>query len=124
MAKLPSEIQLTSHARQRLEERKAPDNYYNTKNLMKSSCKWYGRDDLIHNSALYKHCCYVCRKSNQFAYITDGNIEVIYSKERKCAITILEVKEKFIPVTKYIKSEVLEHTEAKKEYKKLMKLVA
>ena len=121
MGKLPSEIRLTDHAKQRLLERKAPENYYNTKNLMKSSCKWYTKDDLMPNSALYKHCCYVCRKSNQMAYLTDGNIEVIYNKETKIAITVLEVKEKFLPITQYIKPSILKKIKIKKENKKMKK---
>lgn len=106
MRNLPREIKLTRHARQRLEERKNPDNYYNTKNLMRSSCKWYGKDDLIPNSKLYIHCLYVCRKSkNKMRYITDGNIEVLYDKRAGVAITVMEVKEKFLPITQYIKSD-------------------
>ena len=40
MAKLPKEIKLTRHAQQRLTERNTMENMYNTKNLMRSSCKW------------------------------------------------------------------------------------
>ena len=47
MAKLPKDIKLTRHAQQRLAERNTLNNIYNTKNLMRSSCKWYGKDDLI-----------------------------------------------------------------------------
>ena len=119
MGKLPSEIKMTWHAQQRLEERNIADNYYDTKNLMKSSRKWYGKDDLIHDCALYRHCCYTCRKSNQIGYITDGNIEVIYNKNTKTAITVLEVKEKFKPIENYIKPEILEKIKRKKENKKL-----
>lgn len=123
MGNLPTEIKLTRHAKQRLEERKNPDNYYNTKNLMKSSCKWYGKDDLIQNSQLYIHCLYVCRKAkNKMGYITDGNIEVLYDKKAKVAITIMEVKEKFLPITQYIKPEILEQNKRKKEDKKNKKL--
>ena len=89
MAKLPKEIKLTRHAQQRLEERKNSDTNYNTKNLMRSSCKWYGKDDLIQDSALYLHCLYVCRKSNQIGYITDGRIEVVYNKNTGVAITVM-----------------------------------
>lgn len=105
MAKLPKEIKLTRHAQQRLEERKnnTDNNYYNTKNLMRSNCKWYGKGDLIPNTAFYLHCLYVCRKSNQMGYITDGNIEVVYNKNTGIAITVMEVKEKFLPVKQYIK---------------------
>jgi ribosomal protein L37AE/L43A len=120
MAKLPKEIKLTKHAQQRLRERRNSI-IYNTKNLMRSSCKWYGKDDLIPESGLYLHCLYVCRKSNQMGYITDGNIEVIYNKGTGVAITIMEVKEKFLPITQYIKPEYLKQIEIKKEKKKMRK---
>lgn len=107
MSKLPMEIKLTNHAKARLLERKSSENIYNTKNLMQSSVEWYGKDDLIKDEALYRHCCYTTRKSNQMEYITDGNIEVIYNKETKTAITILVVKDKFKPITRYIKPEIL-----------------
>ena len=119
MRRLPTEIKLTDHAKQRLEERKDPEVYYNTKNLMKSSCKWYIKEDLIMDSALYRHCCYVCRKSNQMAYMTDGKIEILYNKNTKVAITILEVKEKFLPITQYIKPELLEYIDKKREDKRV-----
>ena len=121
MAKLPKEIKLTRHAQQRLAERNTMENRYNTKNLMRSSCKWYGKDDLIPESALYLHCLYVCRKSKQMGYITDGNIEVVYNKGTGVAITIMEVKEKFLPITQYIKPEYLKQIELKKEKKKMRK---
>lgn len=120
MAKLPKEIKLTRHAQQRLSERNNNNNY-NKKNLMRSSRKWYGKDDLIPESALYLHCLYVCRKSNQLGYITDGNIEVVYNKGTGVAITIMEVKEKFLPITQYIKPEYLKQIEIKKEKKKMKK---
>ena len=123
MAKLPKEIKLTRHAQQRLAERKNSNNNYNTKNLMRSTCKWYGKDDLIKNSALYLHCLYVCRKSKQMGYITDGNLEVVYNKGTGVAITIMEVKEKFLPITQYIKPEYLKQIEIKKEQKKMMKKI-
>lgn len=95
---------------------------YNTKNLMRSSVKWYGKDDLIPQSQLYVHCLYVCRKAkNKMGYLTDGNIEVLYDKGAKVAITILELKDKFKPVTQYIKPEVLKQIEIKKENKKMRK---
>ena len=121
MSKLPTELKLTLHAQQRLEERK--NNYiYNTKNLMKSSCRWYGKDDLIPNSKLYIHCLYVCRKArNKMGYLTDGNIEVLYDKNAGVAITVMEVKEKFQPITQYIKPSVLKEIEIKKEKKKMRK---
>ena len=121
MAKLPKDIKLTRHAQQRLTERNTLNNIYNTKNLMRSSCKWYGKDDLIPESALYLHCLYVCRKSKQMGYITDGNIEVIYNKGTGVAITIMEVKDKFLPITQYIKPEYLKQIELKKEKKKMRK---
>ena len=120
MAKLPKEIKLTRHAQQRLKERKN-SNIYNMKNLMRSSCRWYGKDDLIPESALYLHCLYVCRKSNQMGYITDGELEVIYNKGTGVAITVMEVKEKFLPITQYIKPEYLKQIEVKKERKKMRK---
>lgn len=120
VAKLPREIKLTRHAQMRLEERKNSIDY-NTKNLMKSPCKWYGKDDLIRNSNLYLHCLYVCRKSNQMGYITDGNIEVVYNRNTGVAITVMEVKEKFLPITQYIKPEVLKEIEKKKEQRKMKK---
>lgn len=119
MGNLPKVIKLTHHAQQRLAERKNLNNYYNTKNLMRSSYKWYGKDDLILDSALYKHCLYVCRKSNQIGYITDGNIEVIYNKNTRTAITVLKMKEKFLPITDYIKPKALIQLEMKKDHKKL-----
>lgn len=122
MGKLPSEIKLTFHAIDRLKERNSTNNYYNTKNLMKSNCKWYTKDDLIPQSALYLHCIYVCRKSKQMGYVTDGNIEVLYNKNTGVAITIMEVKEKFLPIVKYIKPEVLEKIENRKVVRKMKKL--
>ena len=119
MAILPKEIKLTLHAQQRLLERKGTEKY-NTRNIMKSSCKWYGKDDLIPESSLYIHCMYVCRKAkNKMGYITDGNIEVLYDKNAKVAITILEVKDKFKPITQYIKPEYLKMIELKKEKRKM-----
>lgn len=107
MRKLPTEIKLTLHARERLYERQGIEKY-NTKNLMKSSVKWYGKDDLIVNSNLYIHCLYICRKAKQkMRYITDGNIEVLYDKNAKVAITIMEVKDKFKPITQFIKPEII-----------------
>lgn len=119
MGNLPKEMRLTDHAKTRLLERKDPENIYNVKNLMRSSVKWYGKDDLIQDSAYYKHCCYTTRKSNQMGFITDGTIEVIYNKETKIAITVLEVKDKFKPIAQYIKPTVLKQIEIKKENKKM-----
>ena len=107
MCRLPSEIKLSDHAKQRLKERNISNTIYNVRNIMKSSIKWYGKDDFIKDSALYKHCCYTTRKSKQVAYVTDGNIEVVYVKHTKRAVTVLEVKDKFKPITQYIKSEVI-----------------
>ena len=120
MSKLPKEIKLTRHAQIRLMERNNSIKY-NTKNLMKSSCKWYGINDLIEDSGLYLHCLYVCRKSKKMGYITDGNIEVIYNTDTNIAITIMEVKEKFLPITKYIKPKILKEIERKKELRKMKK---
>lgn len=89
---------------------------------MRSSVRWYTKDDLIHDCALYRHCCYTTRKSNQIGYMTDGNIEVIYNKETKTAITVLVVKDKFKPITQYIKPEVLKQIEIKKENRKMRKV--
>jgi ribosomal protein L37AE/L43A len=123
MGKLPSEIKLTFHAIDRLKERNIADNYYNTKNLMKSSCKWYTKEDLIPQSALYLHALYVCRKDkNKMRYITDGNIEVLYDKGAGVAITVMEVKDKFKPITQYIKPEVLKQIEDRKVVRKMRKL--
>ena len=119
MAKLPKDMKLSPHARQRLLERKDVDIKYNTNNIMRSSVKWYGKDDLIHDCALYRHCCYTTRKSNQIGYITDGDIEVIYNKSTHVAITVLEVKDKFKPITQFIKPELLKQRELKKERKKM-----
>ena len=122
MGGLPSDLKLTMHAKQRLEERKDPEDYYNTKNLMRSSCVWYGIDDLIPESSLYVHARYVCRKAkNKMRYMTDGNIEVLYDKNAGVAITIMEVKEKFLPITQYIKPSVLRQIQTKKENKKMKK---
>ena len=121
MSNLPKEMKLTIHAQVRLEERKDANMKYNTKNLMRSSVKWYGKDDLIHDCALYRHCCYVTRKSNQMGYITDGDIEILYNKGTKVAITVMEVKEKFKPVTQFIKPNVLNQIKKKKEQIKMEK---
>lgn len=119
MGKLPSGIKLSQHARERLEERKELDMKYNTQNIMRSSVKWYGKDDLINDCALYRHCCYTTRKSNQIGFITDGDIEVIYNKGSHVAITVLEVKDKFKPITQYIKPNIIEKIERKKVSKRL-----
>lgn len=116
MGTLPHELKMTRHAQIRLAERNTRhDNIYNTKNLMRSSCKWYNKDDLIHDCALYRHCCYVTRKSAVMKYITDGDIEVLYNNRTKTAITVLPVKDKFKPITQYIKPEILKEQEKRKE---------
>lgn len=129
MRRLPSEIKLSDHARQRLEERRQSGeildtdiSVYNTKNIMRSSVRWYTKDDLIFDCALYRHCCYTTRQSKDVAYITDGNIEVIYDKSTKVGITVLQVKDKFKPITQYIKPEVLREIEIKKENRKMKRL--
>ena len=104
--KLPKIMKLSPHARQRLLERKDADMKYNTNNIIESNVKWYGKDDLIYDCALYRHCCYTTRQSNQVGYITDGDIEVIYNKETYVIITVLEVKDKFKPITQFIKPEI------------------
>ena len=68
---------------------------------------------------MYTHCCYTTRKSNQMGYITDGTIEVVYNKNTQIAITVLEVKDKFKPISQYIKPDVLKQIEIKKENKKM-----
>ena len=124
MGKLPSEIKLSFHAIDRLKERNVADNYYNTKNLMKSSCKWYTKEDFIPKSSLYLHALYVCRKDkNKMRYITDGNIEVLYDKGAGVAITIMEVKDKFKPITQYIKPEVLKQIEDRKVVRKMKRII-
>ena len=121
VSKLPTELKLTLHAQDRIKERNN-NIQYNTKNLMKSSCRWYGKDDLIPESKLYIHCLYVCRKAkNKMGYLTDGNIEVLYDKEAKVVITVMEVKEKFRPITQFIKPGLLKQIEVKKEKKKMRK---
>lgn len=117
--KLPKDMKLSPHARQRLIERKDVNMKYNMNNIMRSSVKWYGKDDLIYDCALYRHCCYTTRKSNQIGYITDGDIEIIYNKGTHVAITVLEVKDKFKPITQFIKPELLRLREIKKERRKM-----
>lgn len=122
MSNLPGILRLSPHAKQRLEERKDPDTYYDTKNLMRSTCKWYGKDDLIPDSNLYVHCLYVCRKArNKMGYITNGHVEVLYDKNTDTAITVMEVKEKFLPITQYIKGATLKRDEIRKENRKMRK---
>ena len=119
MSTLPDTISLTYHAQQRLEERKQFVDY-NTEDLMKSSREWYTKDDFNTNSNFYLHILYVCRKSPSLDYITDGIIEVIYNRDTNVAITVLEVKDKFLPVTQYLKPAVLsQKIEEKKENQKM-----
>ena len=42
--KLPKDMKLSPHARQRLLERKDVDIKYNTSNIMRSSVKWYSKE--------------------------------------------------------------------------------
>lgn len=108
MRNLPSEIKMTFHAIDRLKERNLDHKYYDTQNLMNSSCEWYTTEDFIPQSALYVHSLYVCRKDRKkMSYITDGNIEILYDRGAGVAITTMEVKDKFKPITQYIKPEVL-----------------
>lgn len=101
---LPKKIMLTYHAIDRLKQRKNINRHYNIENILNSNCKWYTLEDLKETTGLYNHAKYVCRKSKDLDYITDGEIEVIYNKGTGVAITILEVKEKFLPVTQHIKT--------------------
>ena len=55
-------------------------------------------------------------------YITDGNIEVLYDKGAGVAITVMEVKDKFKPITQYIKPSVLKQIEDRKVVRKMRKL--
>ena len=98
---IPTTMKFTNHAQQRLAERRGKK--YNINNLLSDSAKWYNKNDLIHDCALYRHSCYTTRKSAQMEYITDGDIEIIYNKDTNTAITILEVKDKFKPVSQFIK---------------------
>ena len=107
MSQLPENLKLSAHARKRLEERKDESIRYNTHNLMRSSVKWYTKNDLIHDCALYRHCCYTTRDSKQRGYITDGDIEIIYSKKSHKVITVLEVKDKFKPIEQFINPKLL-----------------
>ena len=101
-------LTLTRHAKQRLEERKEQGLYYDTKNLMKSPRKWYGIDDLISESKLYVHGLYVCRKAkDKMNYMTDVKDEVLFDRNAQVAITVMEVKEKFLPITQYLKPEAI-----------------
>lgn len=99
---LPKELHMTYHAQKRLRQRKN-NKKYNIKNLMQSPIEWYGKDDFIHDCALYRHSCYTTRKSKDMNYLTDGDIEVIYNKNTHVVITVLEVKDKFKPITQFIK---------------------
>lgn len=103
MIKIPETIKLSPHARQRLFERKSKDIIYDVYNIMRSNTKWYKKEDLIHDCGLYRHCCYITRKSNQIDCITNGDIEIIYNKDTYVAITVLDVKDKFKPISQYIK---------------------
>ena len=118
MANLPKDLKLTLHAQERLEQRKDNIYIYNTKNLMRSNCKWFNLDDLIPQSKLYLHARYTCRKSkNELRYLTNGEIEIIYNKKTGIGVTVLEVKDKFKPIQQYLKPTVLEMIELRKENK-------
>lgn len=118
MANLPKDLKLTLHAQERLEQRKDNIYMYNTKNLMRSNCKWYNLDDLIPQSKLYLHARYTCRKSkSELRYLTNGEIEIIYNKKTGIGVTVLEVKDKFKPIQQYLKPSVLEMIEIRKENK-------
>lgn len=118
MANLPKDLKLTLHAQERLEQRKDNIYTYNTKNLMRSNCKWYNLDDLVPQSKLYLHARYTCRKSkSELRYLTNGEIEIIYNKKTGIGVTVLEVKDKFKPIQQYLKPSVLEMIEIRKENK-------
>lgn len=118
MANLPKDLKLTLHAQERLEQRKDDIYTYNTKNLMRSNCKWYNLDDLVPQSKLYLHARYTCRKSkSELRYLTNGEIEIIYNKKTGIGVTVLEVKDKFKPIQQYLKPSVLEMIEIRKENK-------
>ena len=105
MHTLPKKLRLTYHAVNRLKERKDINKHYNIEDIMKTyNCKWYTIDDMIEQSALYTHALYVCRKSKDFDYLTDGDIELLYNKGTGVVITVIELKEKFKPITQYIKA--------------------
>ena len=107
MNEIPKELKLTLHAQTRLKERHQDVNY-DMSNIMNGTHKWYSTEDLIPNSKLYIHAQYVCRRARQkLAYLTDGNIELLYDKGAGVVITVMEVKEKFQPVTQFIKPELL-----------------
>ena len=75
METLPKTLKLTKHAQERLEERNNSNAIYNVEDLMKSPCKWYTKDDMVENSALYVHSIYVCRKAKEkMGYLTNGKI--------------------------------------------------
>ena len=102
MNNIPKKLKLSLHAGSRLEERKEFNNLYLKKHISDSHCTWYNKNEFIRDSAYYRHCCYICRKSKDFSCMTDGRIEVIYNKNTNVVITILKVKEKFLPVTQYL----------------------
>lgn len=102
MNNIPRRIKLSLHAKQRLEERKKLNNLYRKKHLIDSPVIWYHKEEFIVDSAYYRHCCYICRKSKDLSCMTDGRIEIIYNKNTKVVITILRVKEKFLPITQYL----------------------
>lgn len=121
MGRLPNEIKLSDHAKRRLEERREKGTIYNVRNIMRSPVKWYSKEDLIYDCPLYRHSCYTTRQSKDLMYITDGSIEVIYDKNTKVGVTVLPVKDTFKPITQYIKPELLNKIQEKKENKKRMK---
>lgn len=116
MRNLPSKLKLTRHARVRIEERTEAKNNYYTKDLLKSPCRWYTQDELIKDSRLYKRSLYVCRKSKQFRYITDGELEIVYNKSTGIVITVLQFKEKFKPFMQFVKPELIKSQNLKIDY--------
>ena len=79
------------------------------------------KEDFIVDSAYYRHCCYICRKSKDLSCITDGRIEIIFNKNTKVVVTILRVKEKFLPITQFLienkteKYNIVQRSEPKKK---------
>lgn len=102
MKDIPKKVKMTKHAKLRLEERKQLENLYRKRHIIDSPCIWYGIEDFIVDCAYYRHCKYICRKSKDISCMTDGRIEIIFNRNTKAVITILKVKDKFKPITKYL----------------------
>ena len=121
MDNIPKKVKMSRHAKLRLEERKQIENLYRKKHIIDSPCIWYKKEDFIVDSAYYRHCCYICRKSKDLSCITDGRIEIIFNKNTKVVVTILRVKEKFLPITQFLienkteKYNIVQRSEPKKK---------